>query len=294
MGKREYLYCPLIFCTIMLILAGCDGILPMGKWLSLNKDSSILLLNETDQLEAMLAPNNERVTDLIWITSDPITATVSNTGLVQANVAGTAKITACNQTTGLEASCQITVIPVAHVTGVKIEPSFTVSLSAGQTFQFSATVTPSNVINDHIIWSSNHPEIATISITGMVTAITDGTTTVSATTEDGGFHAFTMLQVISTSIPVTGITLEGSGDEEGIVCGSLTPIQLNCTVLPSNATNKNVFWVSSNPRIATVSQDGLVTPSQFGEVNIIVFSEDGGISRGTHISFCDYLYPGTP
>ncbi|MDR1739331.1 MAG: DUF4465 domain-containing protein [Bacteroidales bacterium] len=54
--------------------------------------------------------------------------------------------------------------------------------------------------------------------------------------------------------------------------------QLTATVLPANATNKNVVWSSSDEAIATVDADGLVTAVSRGVANIVVTTEDGNFS----------------
>ena len=55
-----------------------------------------------------------------------------------------------------------------------------------------------------------------------------------------------------------------------------TDASLTATVLPENATNKNVTWSSSNTAVATISKDGRITPLQEGSTTITVITEDGG------------------
>ena len=71
------------------------------------------------------------------------------------------------------------------VTGVSIPGTATRTLTAGQTLQLSATITPSNAANRAVTWTSSNTAVATVSTTGLVRAVDRGTVTITATTECG-------------------------------------------------------------------------------------------------------------
>lgn len=73
--------------------------------------------------------------------------------------------------------------------------SIDASLEAGQTAQLSATITPSNATIQDVVWSSSNDAIATVSNTGLVTAIADGNATITVRTIDGSFSASTNVSV---------------------------------------------------------------------------------------------------
>ena len=78
--------------------------------------------------------------------------------------------------------------PVA-VTGVSVSPT-TGSIAYGEsTLTIKATVTPSNATNKAVVWTSSNENVATVSAKGVVTAVSAGTATITATTMDGGFTA---------------------------------------------------------------------------------------------------------
>ena len=95
-----------------------------------------------------------------------------------------------------------------------------------------------------------------------------------------------MNQSTSENIPVTGVSVSTS--ESSINVGNT--LQLEATVEPSNATNKNVTWSSSNPEIATVDEaTGLVTGIALGTATIIATSVDGGKTATTRVEVVDQL-----
>lgn len=73
--------------------------------------------------------------------------------------------------------------PVA-VTGVDVSPA-SATMNAGFTQQLSASVIPSNATNQNVTWSSNNTSVATVSNSGLVTAVAAGTAIITATTQDG-------------------------------------------------------------------------------------------------------------
>lgn len=108
--------------------------------------------------------------------------------------------------------------PVA-VTGVSVSPT-SASLEVNETVQLAATVTPENATNKNVTWSSNNTSVATVSSTGIVTGVGQGTATITVTTEDGGYTA-------TSSITVT--------DSGGGEVGDNSPVINNFNVTNSTA-----------------------------------------------------------
>jgi uncharacterized protein YjdB len=117
--------------------------------------------------------------------------------------------------------------------------------------------------------------VATVSSDGTVTAVAAGSATITVTTADGGKTATCYVTV--NSVPVTGVYLNAT--RTTLQLGDWTmasSVTLIATVLPTNATNKNVTWSSSNPGVATVSTYGTVTGIALGTTVITVTTVDGG------------------
>lgn len=164
------------------------------------------------------------------------------------------------------------------VTNVSVSPTVTFTTGSG-TLQLTATVRPPNASSKSVRWSSSNTEVATVNGNGLVTGAGTGTVTITVTTQDGGKMATCSVTV--TSIAVTGVTVSPASVFVGVTVSSAsvfvgTTTQLTATVSPSNATNKNVSWSSSDTSIATVNSSGLVCGVAAGSATITVTTEDGG------------------
>ena len=167
-------------------------------------------------------------------------------------------------------------VPVTGVTLNRTE----LSLPENQTATLAATVEPDNATNKDVTWSSSDGAIATVNADGVVTAVAPGTAIVAVTTVDQNKTATCTVTVTPATVSVTGVTLSqdsmslNKGDSEA----------LTATVLPADATNKNVTWSSSDEAVATVSADGVVTACGAGEATITVTTEDGGFTDACRVT----------
>ena len=145
------------------------------------------------------------------------------------------------------------------------------SISIGATTQLTVGYTPNDTNVKNVTYTSSNESAATVSNTGLVTGVAQGSATITATAQaqNGSITATTTITV--TPIAVTSVSL--SSNSETIKVGKT--VTLVPTVNPSNATNKNVNWSSSNTGIATVS-GGTVTGVAAGTVTITVSTVDGG------------------
>ena len=144
------------------------------------------------------------------------------------------------------------------------------SISIAGTTQLTVGYTPSDTNVKNVTYSSSSESIATVSNTGLVTGIAQGSATITATAEaaSGTISATTTITV--TPIAVTSVSL--SSNSETIKVGKT--VTLVPTISPSNATNKNVTWSSSNTNIAIVS-GGTVTGVAAGTATITVTTVSG-------------------
>ncbi len=164
-------------------------------------------------------------------------------------------------------NCSVTNVPV---TGVTIAPT-TVTLGVGATQQLTPTVAPANATNKNVTYSSSNTGVATVNGSGLVTAVSSGSATITVTTQDGAKTASSAITVNSSNVAVTSVSLS-PGSVSLSVGGTQ---QLTPTVLPSNATNKSVSYSSNNTGVATVNALGLITAIANGTATITVTTADG-------------------
>ncbi len=144
------------------------------------------------------------------------------------------------------------------------------SISIGATTQLTVGYTPSDTNVRNVAYSSSDTSIATVSNTGLVTGVAQGSVTITATAETSSGTTTATTSITVTPIAVTSVSL--SSNSETIKVGKT--VTLTPTISPSNATNKNVTWISSDTSIATVSE-GVVTGVSAGTATITVKTVDG-------------------
>lgn len=156
------------------------------------------------------------------------------------------------------------------VTGVSLDKTEIV-LVEGSNQTLTATVEPTNATNKNVTWSSDHEAIATVDQHGTVIARRGGQATITVTTADGSKTATCTVRVrIQIGEPVQSVGLNKT--ELALEVGKTGTLE--AIVEPSDATNKNVTWSSSNSEVATVD-NGVVTAVSAGEAIITVTTEDG-------------------
>ena len=227
----------------------------------LNKTSLSMTEYETFQLTAVVKPDNATDKTVYWSASNTSVATVNSYGLVTANGAGTSSITA--KSGDKTATCVVTVAQkVIDVTSVTLDRT-ALSLTEGDTFQLSATVKPLNASDPTVTWTSSNTSVATVDSDGVVTAVKEGSATVTA--KAGDKTATCSVHVTKKAVPVTSVSL----NKTSLSLTEQDTYQLTATVKPDDATDKTVTWSSTNTAVATVSSNGLVTAVKEGSANIV-------------------------
>lgn len=171
------------------------------------------------------------------------------------------------------------VASVPTATGITLDHT-KVTLNVAESLSLIHNVLPAGA-NQDVIWTSSNPLVATVNqnsevvdgVTyppGTIQAKSPGIANIIASTVDGGRVAICEVTVYG---PVSRV--EVSPTTLNLTAGG-TPQNLTATVLPANATNKSLNWVSSRPAVAQVNQQGMVTPLTEGSATIIVTTVDGG------------------
>ena len=166
-------------------------------------------------------------------------------------------------------------MPAIKVSKVALNKTSATLKSKGQTVQLTATVSPSNATNKTLEWKSSNTNVATVDSSGKVTAVANGTATITATAKDDSKKSASCkitVSIPSTTVPVSSVSLNKTS---ATLTAKGQTAQLTATVAPSNATNKVVTWASDNGAVATVN-NGVITAVGNGTANITVKTADGG------------------
>lgn len=240
--------------------------------ITLDETEATIYTGNTLQLTATVLPSTTSNPSVNWSSSNTSVATVSSTGLVTAKSTGEAVITAKTADgSNLSAKCNVTVKRLA--TSISLNKS-SATLYLDQTIQLTATVSPNNATDKSVIWSSSDNSIATVTSTGLVTAIAPGEAVITATTADGSDLSATC--VVTVKAYVTSLTLDQS--EATILEGDT--ITLTPTILPGYATNQNLNWSSSNTSVVSVN-NGVVVGRSGGEATVTARTADGSNLNAT-------------
>jgi uncharacterized protein YjdB len=237
---------------------------------SVSLSASTIQVGQTTQATATtFDASNNVLTGRVatWSTGNPAVATVSPSGLVTATGVGSTTITATSEGTVGSASLTVIAVPVGSVT---VTPG-SATLISGITQQLSAETRDANnvVVTDRpVTWSSSNTAIATVNSAGLVTAVSVGGATITATSEGkSGTSSITVIPV-----PVGSVTVSLSPNSITAVGTS----QATATTFDGNGgtlTGRIVTWSSSNSAVATVSAQGVVTAVSVGTASIIATSE---------------------
>jgi len=249
--------------------------------------STISIFGGTLQMNATIAPANATNKAVTWsVTNESGKASISDNGLLSGEEDGTVTVTATsNDGSGINGTLQITItnnpVLVSSITVTSEGNATSITTDEG-TLQMFATIFPENAGNKAILWTIKAGTgKATISTDGLVTSIENGTVTVIAKAQDESGVTGTMELTLSGNVvPVSGITVFGEGMVTTIstLAGTL---QVSATVLPEDATNKEVTWSLTNQTgKATITADGLVTAQQDGTVKVVATAQDGSNVKG--------------
>jgi PGF-pre-PGF domain-containing protein len=209
--------------------------------------------------------NDEINVTFTYTSSNTSIVTVSTTGLVNAIGVGIATINASNG--NISNTSTITVLAAPALTRIDLLPT-SVNLTVDNTQQMNATAYDQydDEMNVTITYTSNDTTVATVSETGLVTAIGAGNATINATSE-----SVSNVSTIMVEVPeLTTITLLPTS--AGISINNT--LQMTATTYDQFGfvMNEEINYTSSNASFATVSATGLVTGIGVGSATITATS----------------------
>ena len=152
------------------------------------------------------------------------------------------------------------------------------TLYEGEEMDYTEDVQPAEADDKELTWTSSDPTVATIAAGGHVKALKAGTTTITATADDGsGAYGQARITVRpkaeAAERKATGIVV----DQKKCILKEKATTMLTARVLPVTAADKGFRWSSSDPRVASVNSDGVVTAHLPGGTALIrATADDGG------------------
>ena len=248
------------------------------KGITMSVSSKTLYVGDPSlDISATLTPANATDKSLEWSSSDPEVASIAPGAALRAVIKplkpGKTTITATTKDGGFTASCEVTV--KRHVSGVSLNKA-SLTLYVGETESLAATVAPEDASDKTVAWSSDNSAVASVS-NGKVTANKPGTAVIKVVTNDLSKEA-----ACTVTVKRHAESVELSQKEIKLYLGENR--SLTATVLPSDASDKNVTWSSSNPNVATVSTAGNVVSKSVGTTVITVKTADGGHQASCHVT----------
>lgn len=227
-----------------------------------------LFVGGSGKIRYSVLPGNATNTNVTFKSLNEKVATVDANGVVTGVSEGNADIVITTEEGGFEAKCTVRVDGI-DARGIERVGDKTVTMGLNQTRQLQVKITPSDTTNKNVQWTSSNNSVATVDSNGVVTSKNSGSTIITATTHNELKTEF----FIEVETSVTNITL--NSNEINLNTGGT--FKLDATVNPSNASNKNIKWISANESIATVDQSGNVTADVAGTTYISAVSADGKV-----------------
>ena len=262
---------------------------PSKSSITLKKKKATLTIGKTTtiKIKKVKGLSSKEVT---YKSSDKSVATVSKTGVVKAKKKGTATITVTSAVNKkVKAKFTVTVTgkksnTSVFVTSIDTHSSITLKPNSGTRLAYN--ISPINATNQKVTATSSNPVVAKVTdVTDGevgILAITEGTTTITLKSADGK-----ATKKVKVNVKKSMVLIESIGGVELNPYGSLlipkgASYKVNINITPSNATNKKLVWKTTNPKAATVNQNGVITfvnPNNnwgnVGECWLIVTTTDG-------------------
>jgi uncharacterized protein YjdB len=230
---------------------------------------------------------------IVWQSSSSLIASVSDAGIISALASGAAVISATSEGVRGEASLTVMAaapVPVANVS-VTLSPS---SLVVGQTANATATLRDAggnDLTGRAVAWSSSNAGVASVNSSGVVTALSAGSTNIVATSEGQNGLAALTVSAAPPPAPVPVASVSVSPATANVAIGQTQ--QLTATIRDANnniLTGRTVTWASNGTAVATVSASGLVSAIASGSATITATS--GGVGGTASITVPSAPPPG--
>jgi len=240
-----------------------------------------LLTSETagKTITYSFTPDSTTNKTVTFLSTDPSVATVDANGLVKPVGVGSTTITITSSAlTSVKKVINVNVsATVIEVSSVSLDLT-AITLAPGKSQTMKLTINPSDASVTSTVWSTDKATVADVDQNGVITAGVAGTATITVTVKTPGATktatvVVTVQAILVSSIDVTPATLS--------LNLASAPSTLVANVLPANATNPSITWASSDDKVVTVSQVGVVTVVGLGTATVSATAKDASAKSGS-------------
>ena len=232
-------------------------------------------INGTSVLKPTFGPAGSNRWTVTFTSANTDIATVDENGVVSGHSLGKTKITAKLHNKKTATITAWVVIPVGEV---RIPES--AELARGKTLTLKPEYLPENATEKKVKWTSLSPKVASVTSGGVVKGLKAGTAVIRAKTDNGVIAECT----VTVYNPVTQVKL----NRTSLTLSLYEQKTLTATYKPKNAAHTMITWSSSNQKVATVDENGLVTGLAKGKCTITAKSENGKTAKCT-VTVNEYL-----
>ena len=258
--------------------------------MSMNKTTLALEVGTSETLVVSYNPSDTPNQGHTWGSSKPEIATVDETGKVTAKAIGECTVTARSLSGNVTTTCKIQVVDkIIRVTSVSLN-KIAAEIATGETLALEATILPSNATNKGVKWTSSSNEVATVDAKGVVSAVAEGETTITVTTDDNSKKATCKLTVVPVGVKFSEPKIENVTSNSALIIGSIEPRGVKiteagiCVATTSTPTvdNGKMMLLQGGGTISTVLKDLKAETTYYLRFYAIV---DGKVRYGNQTVF---------
>ncbi|MBQ8443915.1 MAG: Ig-like domain-containing protein [Clostridia bacterium] len=256
----------MVLCGITAISVYCA---PALEELSLTTSQLQVIINSSEKLEVITTPDKITVSvhEIEWVSSNEDIATVDD-GEVTGIGVGETVITA--KYGDFELKCEVEVLPI-NVQSISLDCDYS-AIHIDETMQMNASISPIDATYKELKWESSNPLVATISENGIVTGVSEGQTTITATAHNGVKATNTIDVKETIEIESISLTINTSTPHALKYGGGY---KLTCDYYPANADNKIISWSSTNSEVLSVDENGNIVVHKDGSATIEATTANG-------------------
>ena len=232
--------------------------------ITVENNEFVLTPGDTDKISATVTPEEATDKQIYYISDDESVVTVDNNGNITAVSDGKTTISVISKDNP-NVKETVTVTVKTPVTDITASDDFTLNIFDEKNVDASVN---EDATNKELIYESSDPSVAKVDTLGNVTAVGEGTTTITIISKDN--PGITKTLTVTVKIPVDEIEINKDNIE--LIEGETDKIEV--TVKPDHATNKEVTFSSSDETVVKVDENGNVEAIGEGEAVITVTSKD--------------------